>query len=128
MNRSYTLQPPIAASSDEFIRPERYTTISGLFTFAIVLQCKSKKDFEIEDLPPLWKESPFTVYMDDVPHLDTQHMSCSDKWLGAVSGSEIGIVVVRPDGYVGTVGRFVGRSRENGAKAAAWLDGYFDGE
>ena len=37
-NQSYTIQPPMAAISDEFIIPERYTTISGLFTFGIVLQ------------------------------------------------------------------------------------------
>jgi phenol 2-monooxygenase len=126
-NASYTNQPPFAAVSDEFIRPERYTTISGMFTFALVVQDKTT-DFEIEDLPLAWKDSRFTVYVDDVPHLDTKGMSCTDKWLGAISGSEVGIVVVRPDGYVGTVGRFVGRSKENGAKAAKWLDDYFDGK
>jgi phenol 2-monooxygenase len=126
-NHSYTVQPPLAAMSDEFIRPERYTTISGLFTFAIVLQ-KKRNEFEIQDLPLLWRDSSFTVYVDDVPHLDTRGTSCTDKYLGAISGSEVGIVVVRPDGYVGSVGRFVGRSRENGVKATRWLDDYFDGK
>jgi phenol 2-monooxygenase len=125
-NASYTAQPPFAAASDEFIRPERYTTISGLFTFALVLQMKAD-DFEIEDLPRLWRDSMFTVYADDVPHLDSRSVTCTEKWFGAISGSEVGIAVVRPDGYLGTVGRFVGRSKENGAKAARWLDEYFDG-
>jgi len=126
-NASYTLQPPLAAISDEFTRPERYTTVSGIFTFAMVLQQKAR-DFEIESLPQLWRESKFTIYLDDVPHLDTRYMTCTDKWLGAISGSEVGIVVMRPDGYVGTVGRFVGKSKENGVKASRWLDDYFDGE
>lgn len=125
-NASYTLQPPLAASSDDFSRPERYTTVSGIFSFAIVLQQKAR-EFEIESLPQLWRESKFTVYLDDVPHLDTRYMTCTDKWLGGVSGSEVGIVVMRPDCYIGTTGRFVGRSKENGVKAAKWLDEYFDG-
>ncbi|KAF2436552.1 hypothetical protein EJ08DRAFT_150720 [Tothia fuscella] len=124
-NASYISQPPYAAASDEIIRPERYTTISGLFTFALVLQSRSH-DFEIEDLPPLWRDSKFTCYIDNVPHLDTKGQSCTEKWFGAVTGSEVGIAVVRPDGYVGTVGRFVGRAKENGAKATKWLDGYLD--
>jgi phenol 2-monooxygenase len=126
-NASYTLQPPLAAISDEFTRPERYTTVSGVFTFALVLQMKAR-EFEMEELPQLWRDSKFTVYADDVPHLDTRYMTCTDKWLGAISGSEVGIVVLRPDGYVGTVGRFIGRSKENGNRAAKWLDDYFDGE
>jgi hypothetical protein len=126
-NASYTLQPPLAASSDEFTRPERYTTVSGLFTFGLVLQ-QNARDFELDALPQLFRDSRYTVYADDVPHLDTRYMSCTQKWLGAISGSEVGIVVLRPDGYVGTVGRFIGRSKENGIKATKWLDDYFDGK
>lgn len=125
-NASYTLQPPLAAVSDEFTRPERYTTVSGLFTFSLVLQ-QNARDFELDELPQLFRDSRFTVYADDVPHLDTRYMSCTDKWLGALSGSEVGVVVLRPDGYVGTVGRFMGRSKENAARATKWLDEYFDG-
>lgn len=126
-NASYTLQPPLAAVSDEFTRPERYTTVSGLFTFALVLQQKAR-DFELDELPQLFKDSRYTVYADDVPHLDTRSMTCTHKWLGAISGSEVGVVVLRPDGYVGTVGRFIGRSKENGVRANKWLDDYFDGK
>jgi hypothetical protein len=54
-------------------------------------------------------------------------MGCTAKWLGAINSNEVGIVVLRPDGYVGTVGRFISRSKENGMKAARWLDEYFDG-
>ncbi|KIW03959.1 hypothetical protein, variant [Verruconis gallopava] len=124
-NASYTLQPPIAALSDEFTRPERYTTVSGMFTFALVLEMNAA-DFELDQLPKLWRNSRYTVYADDVAHLDTRCMSCTDKWLGGLRGSEVGIVILRPDGYVGTVGRFIGRSPDSGAKATKWLDDYFD--
>jgi hypothetical protein len=124
-NQSYSSKPPMEARSDDFVRPERYTTISGLFTFAIVLQM-SLDDLKIEDLPTLWRESKFTVYLDDVPHLDTKGMTCTEKWLGSCSGSEVDIVVLRPDGYVGTIFRARG-SKENAIKACAHLDTYFGG-
>lgn len=163
-NASYTTQPPSAAVSDEFICPERYTPLSGLFTFALVLQstatehhhrhdrhdsgdCQDQErpqtghtsrtsrtsqthsmrpDFSLATLPPLWRESAFTVYIDDAARLDTRGQSCTEKWMGHVHGSEVGIVVVRPDGYVGTVYRSRGR-REQALKACRHLDNYFDG-
>jgi phenol 2-monooxygenase (NADPH) len=125
MNTSYTLQPPLAAVSDEYTRPEQYTPISGLFTFALVLQKKSY-EVEIGELPFLWRDSKFTVYADDIPESDTRGLGVTDKWLGGVGGNEVGIVVVRPDGYVGTLKTFAAR-KENAGKAAKWLDGYFDG-
>jgi phenol 2-monooxygenase len=143
-NASYTDKPPFAAISDDFIRPERYTPLSGLFTFALVLQSTMfdelryermehpdqvqhhQPDLSLSDLPPLWRESAFTVYFDDAAHLDTRGMSCTEKWLGQVTGSEVGIVVVRPDGYVGTVYRSRG-TREHALKACKHLDQYFAG-
>jgi phenol 2-monooxygenase (NADPH) len=124
-NQSYSTQPPMEATSDDFIRPERYTPISGLFTFSIVLQM-ALDELELNDLPPLWRESKFTIYLDDVPHLDTKGMTCTEKWLGSCSGSEVDIVVIRPDGYVGTIFRGRG-SKENAARACAHLDSYFGG-
>lgn len=124
-NASYSAQPPMASVSDEFIRPERYTPLSGLLTFALVLRMRHE-DLEVADLPPLWRESRWTVYLDDVPHLDTRGRGCADKWLGGCAGSEVAAVVVRPDGYVGTVWR--GRAtREHAARACAALDAYFEG-
>jgi hypothetical protein len=113
------------ATSDDFIRPERYTPISGLFTFSTVLQM-ALDELELNDLPPLWRESKFTVYLDDVPHMDTKGMTCTEKWLGSCSGSEVDIVVLRPDGYVGTIFRGRG-SKENAARACNHLDSYFGG-
>jgi len=124
-NESYSSQPPMEALSDDFVRPERYTPISGLFTFAIVLQM-CLEELEIVELPALWRESKFTVFLDDIPHLDTRGMTCTEKWLGSCSSSEVDIVVLRPDGYVGTMFRARG-SKENATKACAHLDAYFSG-
>ncbi|KAE9965500.1 hypothetical protein BLS_007612 [Venturia inaequalis] len=125
INTSYTLQPPLAAASDDFIRPERYTPISGLFTFALVLQQKSD-EVEIGEVPSLWRDSKFTVYADDIPKSDTRGLGVTEKWMGGVKVGEVGILVVRPDGYVGCAKKF--RGRKGGAeRAAKWLDEYFDG-
>lgn len=125
INTSYTLQSPLAAASDDFIRPERYTPISGLFTFALVLQQKSR-EVEIEEVPPLWRDSKFTVYADDIPESDTRGLGVTEKWMGGVLAEEVGIVVIRPDGYVGCLKRFRGR-KSDAVRAASWLDEYFDG-
>jgi phenol 2-monooxygenase (NADPH) len=124
-NASYSAQPPVASPSDEFVRPERYTPLSGLFSFALMLRM-AHDDVELADLPPLWRESPWTVYLDNVPHLDTRGLSCADKWLGGCGGSEVAVVVIRPDGYVGSVWRGRG-TREHAARACASLDAYFEG-
>ncbi|KAF2400507.1 phenol 2-monooxygenase [Trichodelitschia bisporula] len=122
-NASYTTLPPLAAPSDEFIRPERYTTISGLFTFALVIPPQGE-EFDVKDLPAAWRDSAFTVYFDD------EAGSAAEKWLGGVEKGEVAVVVLRPDGYVGTVGRFDSRGCGimEGKKAGEWLDEYFDGE
>jgi phenol 2-monooxygenase (NADPH) len=125
-NVSYNLQPPCAAASDEFIRPERYTTISGLVTFALVLRSVEMEDLDTKELPPLFRESGYTIYLDDVPHMDTKGMTCTEKWLGSCTGSEVDMVIVRPDGYVGTVHRGLG-SREHAKKACKALGSYFEG-
>lgn len=122
-NESYCTQPPFAAVSDDYVRPERYTTVSGLFTYGIVLQMRGD-ELELSDLPTLWRESRWTVYLDEVPHLDTRGMTCTEKWLGGVSGSEVAVVVIRPDGVVGTIIRGRG-TKEHAAKACQSLDSYF---
>lgn len=125
INTSYSNQPPLEAVSDEYVRPERYTTISGICTFGIVVQTPFD-ELCIEDLPTLWNESRWTVYIDDIPHLDTRGMSCTEKWLGGCSAHEVDIVVIRPDGYIGTMFRARG-SKENAVKACHHLDTYFSG-
>ncbi|KAF2146653.1 uncharacterized protein K452DRAFT_282826 [Aplosporella prunicola CBS 121167] len=126
-NASYTLQPPAAAPHDEFVRPARYTPVSGLFTFALVAG-GDKGGFDMTDLPAALRDSAWTIYLDDVPHLDATGKGCTQKWLGGLSAGEVAVVVVRPDGYVGTVRVWAdGGDRERGVEAARWLDEYFDG-
>ncbi|KAF2675278.1 FAD/NAD(P)-binding domain-containing protein [Microthyrium microscopicum] len=122
-NVEYSTQPPFAAVSDDYVRPERYTTVSGLFTAALVL---GEGGVEVEELPKLWRESKWAVYVDDVPHLDTKGMTAGEKWLGGMSRSEVAVVVMRPDGVVGTMMRGRG-TREFAGKACTLLDEYFEG-
>lgn len=100
-----------------------------------------KPNFELSHLPPLLARSPWTIYLDDVPDLDTQGRTCTEKYLGSnFSSSEIAILNVRPDGYVGSVRKWdltataaatdeggAGAAEQVGRQAAAWLDDYFGG-
>lgn len=43
-----------------------------------------------------------------------------------MDSESISIVVVRPDGYVGSIVNFDARSLDAGARAAHFLDDYFD--
>lgn len=86
-----------------------------------------KHEFEISDLPPLLQESRWTLYLDNVPEQDTRGMRCTEKWLGRLTPGEVAIVTVRPDGYVGSIGRWDAGLDESGANAAQWLDDYYGG-
>jgi phenol 2-monooxygenase len=125
-NASYTVQPPLAAPHDQFVLPERYTPVSGVFTYALVTT-SPRDSFELKDLPPVLRESAWTVYLDDVPHIDTRKQSVMDKWLGGLDESEVVVLNVRPDGYVGCLKRFGERSRVEGQAAVKWMDGYYEG-
>lgn len=86
-----------------------------------------KSEIEISDLPALLQDSRWTFYLDNVPELDTRGAFCTEKWLGSLGPSEVAIVNVRPDGYVGSVGRWDTNIDEAGEQAAAWLDSYYGG-
>lgn len=124
-NASYTMQPPLAAPHDEFVIPERYTPVSGVFTYALVTD-ENRDNFELKDLPAVLRESAFTLYLDDCPEKDTRKQTCMDKWLDGLDRNEVVIANVRPDGYVGTVRRFADGSRENGIVAVQWMDQYYE--
>lgn len=124
-NASYTVQPPLAAPHDEFVIPERYTPVSGVFTYALVTD-EERTNFELRDLPTALRESAFTLYLDDIPEKDTRKQSCMDKWLDGLDKNEVVVVNVRPDGYVGTFRRFADGTRESGAAAVQWMDDYYD--
>lgn len=125
-NASYTMQPPLAAPHDEFVCPERYTPVSAVFTYALVTD-QPRSNLELEFLPPVIRDSKWSIYLDDVPEKDTRKQKCLDKWLGGLDRDEVVILNVRPDGYVGSLRRFRNGTREAGAEAIKWLDSYYEG-
>ncbi|KAF7556722.1 hypothetical protein G7Z17_g1211 [Cylindrodendrum hubeiense] len=124
--KSYQDKPRPQRSDDIYVRPERYTSVSHLITYSLISSAE-KKDFEIASLPPFLAKSGWTIYLDDVPTLDTQGRRCTEKWLGALESNEAAIVNVRPDGYVGAVKRWNTSESDSGQAAAKWLDAYFGG-
>lgn len=113
-----------------------------MLTFPSIPKASSNKNtFELASLPPLLRQSKWTVYLDNVPHLDTLGQKCTDKWLGAGFGAEadeVAVVNVRPDGYVGAIMRYqyspddhcdssASSGEEAGAHAARALDAYYGG-
>ena len=118
---SYATLPPPSTENDEFIQPQRYTPFSKLFTYGIVTMM-AKSRVEITDLPPVLQESRWTFYLDDI----MKSPSCSEKWLGGLADQEVAIINVRPDGYVGSIGRWKA-TEADGGDAAKWLDSYYSG-
>ncbi|KAI0012444.1 FAD binding domain-containing protein [Xylariaceae sp. FL0662B] len=123
---SYAQKPRIPTSEDAYIRPERYTTVSELMTFALITTM-DKARVEIQDLPPLFARSAWTFYLDNVPYLDTRRQACTSKWVGTLQKDEVAIVILRPDGYVGTMSRWDSLGGNAGILAADWLNAYYDG-
>ncbi|KAK3383226.1 FAD binding domain-containing protein [Lasiosphaeria ovina] len=121
---SYAKQPRLPAPEDLYIRPERYTAVSHLFTFGLITTMP-KSEIEITDLPALFQDSRWTFYLDDCPQLDTRGSLCTNKWLGSLGPGEVAIVNVRPDGYVGSIGRWDSSVDDSGEEAAKWLDTYY---
>ncbi|KAI1298355.1 FAD binding domain-containing protein [Xylaria venustula] len=123
-SESYRRKPRPQRSTDVFVRLERYQAFSELFTFSLITStCKDQ--FELTELPTLFSTSPWTVYIDDVPHMDTKGMCCIAKWLGRMDVGEVVIVNVRPDGYVGSIKRWDTSGQSTGEAAAHWLDEYY---
>jgi phenol 2-monooxygenase len=123
-NASHTVQPPLAAPHDQFVCPERYTPVSGIFTYALVTDM-DRNQIEIDQLPPVLRDSRWTFYLDDSAHMDTRQQTCLDKWLGGLANGEVAVLNVRPDGYVGTLKRWQDGSRESGLDAVRWMDDYY---
>ncbi|KAL1959971.1 hypothetical protein VTO42DRAFT_639 [Malbranchea cinnamomea] len=128
-NASYTAQPPPPSPFGEFTQHQRYTSVSKLFTYALVTRT-AKADAEIDALPPLLQASRWTFYLDDAKCGEGAEGVCTEKWLGTVARDQAVIANVRPDGYVGNIGRWEGigdvsRGTSLGRQAAEWLDEYY---
>jgi phenol 2-monooxygenase (NADPH) len=117
---SYAAMPAPRTEADEYLLPERYTASSRLFTPALVTSMP-KKNVEISDLPPLLRRCPWTFYLDGG---SSGAGGCTEKWLGGLAKGEVVLVNVRPDGYVGSMGRW---DPGQEAAAEAWLDDYYGG-
>ena len=118
---SHVSLPPAHTDMDEFVQPHRYTAVSKTFTLAAVTTMP-KEEIELSNLPKALQDSRWTFYLDNV-----MQPKCTDKWLGELGLEEVAIVNVRPDGYVGSIGRFPTASAEEGQAAAEWMGAYYDG-
>lgn len=125
-NHSYAALSTPTPDSAEYIQPQRYTAVSKLYTPAVVTTAP-KSSVEIADLPPLLQKCRWTFYLDDLPAGHDASQSCTNSWLGGIEESEVAIVIVRPDGYVGGITRWNSGAPTAGKEAAQWLDDYFDG-
>lgn len=119
------LNTPIPDSA-VYMQPQRYTAVSRLYTPAVVTTAP-KSTVEIADLHPLLQSSSWAFYLDDIPNAMGGVQSCSQAWLGGLDVSEVAVVIVRPDGYVGTLKRWDHGLQGNGQEAGIWIDDYFAG-
>ena len=122
---SYLKKPRSSSDMESYVRSDRYLASSQLFTPALVTG-SSKSSFEIDDLPSLLRKSRWTVYLDDVPEQSTNGKHCLQKWIGEMTSSEVAIINVRPDGYVGGIGRWDTDAQGGAAEdAASWVSKYY---
>lgn len=119
---SYATQPQPFTESATYIQPQRYTTVSKMFTYALVTGT-SKSSFEIAHLPSILSRSPWTIYLDDA---SAPGSTCTEKWVGKLDGNQVGVVNVRPDGYVGSA-RVWDTGSVDAGNAGKWLEEYYAG-
>ncbi|KAL6231083.1 hypothetical protein BDW75DRAFT_233905 [Aspergillus navahoensis] len=113
-NRSYASRSRGLSANDAYQVLERYTAVSEILTLSLISGSK-REVFEIAHLPLALQRSRWTVYLDDVD-------GCIEKWFGELPGTRAGIVLVRPDGYVGGVEAW---DVSEGEQAGRWVDEYF---
>ncbi|KAI3003300.1 hypothetical protein CBS147346_5440 [Aspergillus niger] len=115
---SYKKCPRGLSDEDKYFPLERYTSVSEVVTYGLVTRSE-KREFELGDLPELLQKSRWTVYLDDVEGEE----GCTGKWIGEMEREQVGVMVVRPDGYVGAKGVW-GWSEGEGCRAAEWVGEY----
>jgi phenol 2-monooxygenase len=125
-DQSYTELNTPTPDSDAYAQPQRYTAVSKLYTPAVITT-EPKSSVEIADLPPLLQRSRWAFYLDDLPDATGKAQSCTRAWLGGLQESQVAILVVRPDGYVGAISRWDSQVQGCGQQAGTWLDEYFGG-
>ncbi|KAI9739658.1 MAG: hypothetical protein M1834_006376 [Cirrosporium novae-zelandiae] len=124
MEKSLAMMGPLPVESDGYIQPQRYHPVSPLATYAVVTNTP-KESVEIAHLPPLLQASRWTFYLDDIDAKEGG--GCMKMWLGDVPAGSANLVVVRPDGYLATIGRWEKADGPAAVSAGKWLDEYFGG-
>jgi hypothetical protein len=76
-----------------------------------------KAEFEIADLPTALQNSRWTLYLDDV-----DMPRCTEKWFGNLDKGDVGVAIVRPDGYVGSIDTW---SLAAPKAVGRWIEDYF---
>lgn len=118
--KSKSAPTPARAEADDIVQPQRYTTAGRLFTPALITQTP-QAELELSDLCSMMRDARWTVYLD---RLDGR-TSPFKKWVGGeIREGETVLAVVRPDGYVGAIGKWVPEGVE---QAAVWVESYFGG-
>ncbi|CAG7973954.1 unnamed protein product [Penicillium salamii] len=115
-DRSFEKHSRGHCSSDDFQQPQRYNTVSNIFTLAMVTK-SPQSEFEISELPEMLQKSRWSVYLDDI-----QATGCTERWFGNLEAESIGMAIVRPDGYIGMIDSW---DMAKVAASGAWLDSYF---
>ncbi|CAG8084545.1 unnamed protein product [Penicillium olsonii] len=96
-DRSFEKHSRSHGPSDDFQQHQRYTAVSNAFTLSMVTK-SAQSEFEILELPEILQKSRWTLYLDNI-----QARSCTERWFGDMKEGDIGITVVRPDGYIGMI-------------------------
>lgn len=115
-DQSYVKQPRNTAPADDFFQFQRYTAVSNAFTYSMVTQ-SPRSEFELADLPAELQASRWTLYLDDV-----ESPGCTKKWFGSLEKEQVGIVIVRPDGYIGSIDKWDVTAVEQAGKS---IEEYF---
>jgi len=111
-----------APASEEFVQTKRYTAVSRIVTYALITSM-SKSKIEIADLPAVLRQSRWSFYLDNMAEHGSE--GCIEKWVGHLDETEVAIVNVRPDGYVGSAHTWNAAEEGSAAAAYGWLDEYF---
>ena len=122
-DRSYAEKTTVQSDEEDFEQTGRYTVLSRLYTLGLVTTM-SKREVEISDLPLAFQDSRWTFYLDDGPGGCRRYIT---EYLNDLMENETIFVVVRPDGYVGTVWSSAGSATDSVQAAELFLDEYFEG-
>ncbi|KAF1989254.1 hypothetical protein K402DRAFT_390836 [Aulographum hederae CBS 113979] len=100
---------------------ERYNPHSHLYTLSTILAAP-RKSIEIASLPPVLARYRDLVFADDVEDARVRGAKAAAHKKMGLDEERGGVVVVRPDGYVGCVVKLV-----EGGETCEVLNGYFGG-